>query len=121
MGLASNATGRPMLPPLLAQVLGTTRHATDHEIKKAYKKMALQLHPDRHTGASDAEKAEMEIKFKELGEVCDPLPPPLRACGRRAPAAHTRAHACAQPRARALAHSCTSSRSDGSAAAPSPS
>ena len=57
----------------LYKILGLTRRATDHEIKKAYKKMALQYHPDRHAGASDQEKADMEIKFKELGEAFEVL------------------------------------------------
>ena len=62
----------------LYKMLGTTRKATDHEIKKAYKKMALQYHPDRHSGASDEEKAEMEIKFKEIGEAFEVLSDPQK-------------------------------------------
>ena len=62
----------------LYKLLGVTRKATDHEIKKAYKKMALQLHPDRHTGASDEEKADMEKKFKELGEAFEILSDPQK-------------------------------------------
>ena len=62
----------------LYKMLGTTRKATDHEIKKAYKKMALQFHPDRHAGASDEEKAEMEIKFKEIGEAFEVLSDPQK-------------------------------------------
>merc|ERR1711871_1448500 len=57
----------------LYKMLGVTRRASDHEIKKAYKKMALQYHPDRHSGASEEEKAEMEIKFKEIGEAFEIL------------------------------------------------
>ena len=36
---------------------------------QAYRKMALMYHPDRHAASDDKEKAEAEVKFKELGEV----------------------------------------------------
>ena len=50
----------------LYKVLGVTKHASDPEIKKAYKKMALQCHPDRMTNASDEEKSAAEKRFKEV-------------------------------------------------------
>ena len=59
--------------PCLYKKLGLTRRASDQDIKKAYKKMALQYHPDRHAGASDEEKSDMEIRFKELGEAFEVL------------------------------------------------
>lgn len=51
------------------KILGVSKHATDDDIKKAYRKRALVHHPDRHSNATDAEKKEQEIKFKEIGEA----------------------------------------------------
>ncbi len=54
-------------------VLGLSRTATPDEIKKAYRKLARQYHPDLHTGAR---KGEMEKKFKELNEAHEVLSDP---------------------------------------------
>lgn len=51
------------------KILGITKHATEDEIKKAYRKRALIHHPDRHANASDEEKKQQETKFKEVGEA----------------------------------------------------
>jgi len=45
-------------------VLGVSRTATDQEIKSAYRKLALQHHPDRNPGNNEAEEA-----FKEAAEA----------------------------------------------------
>ena len=52
------------------QVLGLARTASADEIKKAYRRLARQYHPDLHSGAK---KAEMEKKFKELNEAHEVL------------------------------------------------
>src|SRR5579883_1623004 len=46
------------------EVLGVSRTANDQEIKSAYRKLALQYHPDRNPGNQDAEEA-----FKEAAEA----------------------------------------------------
>jgi molecular chaperone DnaJ len=46
------------------EVLGLDRNAGQDEIKKSYRKLAMQYHPDRNTGDASAEE-----KFKEIGEA----------------------------------------------------
>jgi molecular chaperone DnaJ len=46
------------------EVLGISRTSTDQEIKSAYRKLALQHHPDRNPGNPDAEE-----RFKECSEA----------------------------------------------------
>jgi molecular chaperone DnaJ len=46
------------------EVLGVSRDASDQEIKSAYRKLALQHHPDRNPGNQEAEE-----KFKEAAEA----------------------------------------------------
>ncbi len=46
------------------EVLGVSKGATDDEIKKSYRKLALQYHPDRNQGNKQAED-----KFKSISEA----------------------------------------------------
>lgn len=46
------------------EVLGVGKNATDEELKKAYRKLALKYHPDRNPGDKQAEE-----KFKEAAEA----------------------------------------------------
>ena len=46
------------------EVLGVTKNATESEIKKAYRKLAMKYHPDRNTDDPEA-----EAKFKEASEA----------------------------------------------------
>jgi molecular chaperone DnaJ len=52
-------------------VLGVDRKATPDEIKKAYRKLARQYHPDRNQGDAKA-----EARFKEINEAHDVLSDP---------------------------------------------
>ncbi|EGF83742.1 hypothetical protein BATDEDRAFT_18168 [Batrachochytrium dendrobatidis JAM81] len=51
------------------KILGCSRDATDSEIKKVYRKLALQYHPDKQVGLLDEERTQAENKFKEIGEA----------------------------------------------------
>ena len=53
------------------EILGVTKTATPDEMKKAYRKLALQYHPDRNPGDKAAED-----KFKEAAEAYDVLSTP---------------------------------------------
>ena len=50
------------------EVLGIQKNATKDEIKKAYRKLAMQFHPDKNPGNKEA-----EAKFKEASHAADIL------------------------------------------------
>jgi len=51
------------------KILAVDKTANEEEIKKAYRKRAMVHHPDRHSGATEAEQKDHEHKFKEVGEA----------------------------------------------------
>lgn len=53
------------------EVLGLSKGASDEEIKKAFRKMAKEYHPDLHPGDAEAEQ-----KFKEVNEAYGVLSDP---------------------------------------------
>lgn len=50
------------------EILGISKDASDDEIKKAYRKLAVKYHPDKNPGDKEA-----EAKFKEVNEAHDVL------------------------------------------------
>jgi molecular chaperone DnaJ len=72
-------------------VLGLTRDASDDDIKKAYRKLAIKFHPDKNPGDKSAEE-----KFKEVGEAYEALSDPQKRA-----AYDEYGHAAFDPRMRA--------------------
>ncbi len=53
------------------EVLGLSKGASEDDLKKAYRKMAIKYHPDKNPGDKEAEE-----KFKEVAEAYDVLSDP---------------------------------------------
>lgn len=62
------SVSRDLLEKDLYKVLGVPKDATDAEIKKAYRKLAREFHPDANKGDAKAEE-----RFKEISEANDVL------------------------------------------------
>jgi molecular chaperone DnaJ len=54
-------------------ILGVSRTASDAELKAAFRKLAMQHHPDRNPGDKDCEH-----RFKEIGEAYEVLKDPQK-------------------------------------------
>ena len=53
------------------EILGVSKNASDDEIKKSYRKLAMKYHPDRNKDDKTAEK-----KFKEVSAAYEVLKDP---------------------------------------------
>lgn len=49
-------------------ILEVSKDATETEIKKAYRRKAVEWHPDKHQQNGEAALKEAEIRFKDIGE-----------------------------------------------------
>jgi len=59
------------------ETLGLSPEATDDDIKRSFRRLALKLHPDKQTG-TDEERALSERRFKEVNEAYSVLSDPAR-------------------------------------------
>ncbi len=57
------------------EILGVAKNASDEEIKKSYRKLAMKFHPDRNQGEASKEA---EAKFKEAKEAYEMLSDPQK-------------------------------------------
>lgn len=55
------------------EILGVEKNASQEDIKKKYRSLALKLHPDRMVGKSDLEKKDAEKKFQEITNAYEVL------------------------------------------------
>ena len=59
-------------------ILGVSKDATDDEIKKSYRKLAMKYHPDRWANGTEEEKKNAESKFKDIAEAYEVLSDPQK-------------------------------------------
>ena len=54
-------------------MLGLDSTATDEEIKKAYRRLAMKYHPDKVEGLGEEVKKNAEAQFREINEAYETL------------------------------------------------
>ena len=59
--------------PTLYDVVGALRDASPSTLKRAYRALALENHPDKHAQKSDDERKEVEAKFLKMQEAYEHL------------------------------------------------
>ncbi|XP_062166596.1 chaperone protein dnaJ 72 isoform X2 [Alnus glutinosa] len=55
------------------KVLGLNRNATKDEIKEAFRKLAIKLHPDKHSQSPQAVRENATLRFKQVSEAYEVL------------------------------------------------
>mmetsp|Transcript_34480 Transcript_34480/g.103125 ORF Transcript_34480/g.103125 Transcript_34480/m.103125 type:complete len:547 (-) Transcript_34480:525-2165(-) len=60
------------------KLLGVSRDATESEIKKGYRKLALKWHPDRHSNSTEEEKKKAEQVFRDVNLAYEVLSDPQK-------------------------------------------
>lgn len=55
------------------KVLGLTRSASKEEIKQAFRKLAMEFHPDKHSHSPEHLKEKTTFKFKQVSEAYEIL------------------------------------------------
>ena len=55
------------------KVLGLERSATDEEVKKAYRRLAMKYHPDKVEGLGEEVKKNAEAQFREINEAYEQI------------------------------------------------
>jgi len=68
---ASGSTSRSAKDPY--KVLGIERTATDDEVKKAYRRMAMKYHPDKVANMSEDVRKNAEAQFREINEAYEDI------------------------------------------------
>lgn len=68
---SSYTNSRPSKNPYL--VLGITEQATDEEVKKAYRRLAMKFHPDKVENLSEEVKKNAEKQFREINEAYETI------------------------------------------------
>ena len=58
--------------------MGIEQTATEEEVKKAYKRKALQWHPDKHSSGTEEQKLNAEKMFKDINEAYSVLSDPQK-------------------------------------------
>lgn len=54
-------------------ILGVSKDASKDDIRKAFKKLSVKYHPDKHINDSEEDKQKAEDKFKEINEAYEVL------------------------------------------------
>ena len=55
------------------KILGVHKSATKEEIKQAFRKLAMEFHPDKHSQSPKSLKESATVKFKQLSEAYETL------------------------------------------------